>query len=203
MPIAMGLPVVAANAVQAPVGEGFTVTPSDLSYILKQIKIAEAHVANTTSATGPCGALIGTGPNQLPSPLLSFGLRTVDGSCNNLSPGQETFGAADQVFPRLTTPVFQRRPRTCRPASALPDRRRTRRRTGNVFDTEPRVISNLIVDQTSTNPAAIAAAGFPVRTQGNPASCRAPRTPTRWRPAGRRRSRRTARRRTRRCSSRT
>ena len=29
-------------------------------------------------------------------------------------------------------------------------------------------ISNLIVDQTSTNPAAIAAAGFPVRTQGNP-----------------------------------
>ncbi len=30
------------------------------------------------------------------------------------------------------------------------------------------MISNLIVDQTSTNPAAIAAAGFPVRTQGNP-----------------------------------
>lgn len=64
----MGLPVVAANAVQAPVGEGFTITPSDLSFILKQIKIAEAHVANTTSATGPCGALIGTGPNQIPSP---------------------------------------------------------------------------------------------------------------------------------------
>ena len=29
------------------------------------------------------------------------------------------------------------------------------------------MISNLIVDQTSTNPAAVAAAGFPVRTQGN------------------------------------
>ena len=43
------------------------------SYILKQIKIAEAHVANTTSATGPCGALLGTGPNQLASPLVSFG----------------------------------------------------------------------------------------------------------------------------------
>ena len=28
-------------------------------------------------------------------------------------------------------------------------------------------ISNLIVDQTSTNPAAVAAAGFPVRTQGD------------------------------------
>ena len=73
MPIAMGLPVVAANAVQAPVGEGFTVTPSDLSFILKQIKIAEAHVANTTSVTGPCGALVGTGPNQIPSPLVSTG----------------------------------------------------------------------------------------------------------------------------------
>ena len=30
------------------------------------------------------------------------------------------------------------------------------------------MISNLIVDQTSTNPAAIAAAEFPVRTQNNP-----------------------------------
>src|SRR5205085_4165027 len=29
------------------------------------------------------------------------------------------------------------------------------------------VVSNLIVDQTSANPAAIAAAGFPVRTQGD------------------------------------
>ncbi len=34
-------------------------------------------------------------------------------------------------------------------------------------DSQPRTISNLIVDQTSTNPAAVAAAGFPVRTQGN------------------------------------
>ena len=38
---------------QAPVGQGFTVTTADLAFILKQIKIAEAHVANTTSATGP------------------------------------------------------------------------------------------------------------------------------------------------------
>lgn len=30
------------------------------------------------------------------------------------------------------------------------------------------MISNLIVDQTSTNPSAVQAAGFPVRTQGNP-----------------------------------
>src|SRR6478609_6234712 len=96
-------PAQAANTI----GQGFTVTPSDLAYILKQIKIAEAHVAHTTSVTGPCGALIGTGPNQLPSPLLSFGLRTVDGSCNNLVAGRGRVGAADELFPRLTTPVFR------------------------------------------------------------------------------------------------
>ena len=106
LPIAAGLPVIAAQAVTAPVGEGFTVTASDLAFILKQIKIAEAHVANTTSATGPCGALIGTGPNQIPDALTSYGLRTVDGSCNNLITGRETYGAADQKFPRYTTPVF-------------------------------------------------------------------------------------------------
>ena len=155
-----------ASAVQAPTGAGFTITPSDLAFILKQIKISEAHVANTTSATGPCGALIGTGPNQIPSPLVSQGLRTVDGSCNNLQPGQETFGAADQTFPRLATPVFQAAeavPPGFGPAGSTS----YAQKKGNVFDSEPRTISNLIVDQTSTNPAAVAAAGNPVRTQGN------------------------------------
>ena len=36
---------------------------------------------------------------------------------------------------------------------------------GNVFDSQPRLISNLIVDQTSENPAAVAAANRPVRSQ--------------------------------------
>ena len=167
--------VIASPAAGAPVGEGFTVTASDLSYILKQIKIAEAHVVNTTSATGPCGALLGTGPNQLASPLLSFGLRTVDGSCNNLVPGQEFHGAADQLFPRLAAPgVFRGAEGVGAnffgPGSpAIPSSSYADKTLDNlVFDTQPRVISNLIVDQTSTNPAAIAAAGFPVRTQGNP-----------------------------------
>src|SRR3954452_12857314 len=105
--------VAPSNAAGATVGQGFTVTASDLSYILKQIKIAENHVAKTTSATGPCGAMLGPGPNQLSSPLLSFGLRTVDGSCNNLVSGRGRIGAADEVFPRLTTPVF-------RPAGEVP-----------------------------------------------------------------------------------
>ncbi|WP_458781291.1 peroxidase family protein [Arthrobacter sp. D3-16] len=161
----MGLPPIAANAVQAPVGAGFTVTPADLSFILKQIKIAEAHVANTTSETGPCGALVGTGPNQLASPLLSHGLRTVDGSCNNLQPGQETFGASDQVFPRLGSKSFGAAESGS--FGGPPMATSYTQKSGSVFDSRPRIISNLIADQTSTNPAAVAAAGFPARTQGN------------------------------------
>jgi Ca2+-binding RTX toxin-like protein len=161
----MGLPPVAANAAQAPVGAGFTVTPADLSFILKQIKIAEAHVANTTSETGPCGALVGTGPNQLASPLLSHGLRTVDGSCNNLQRGQETFGASDQVFPRLGSKSFGAAESGS--FGGPPAATSYTQKSGSVFDSRPRTISNLIADQTSTNPAAVAAAGFPARTQGN------------------------------------
>lgn len=159
--------VVGANAAPAPVGAGFTVSTADLAFILKQIKISEAHVANTTSTTGPCGALVGNGPNQIPNALTSYGLRTVDGSCNNLIAGRETYGAADEVFPRLTTPAF----RSADPVPAgfgAPGPSSYAQTSGNVFDSQPREISNLIVDQTSTNPAAIAAAGFPVRTQGNP-----------------------------------
>ena len=160
------VPATASPAQAATVGQGFTITPTDLSYILKQIKVAEAHVANTTAATGPCGALIGTGPNQLPSPLLSFGLRTVDGSCNNLVAGRGRVGAADELFPRLTTPVF-RGAGPVPPGFGPAGTTSYDQTAGNVFDTEPRTISNLVVDQTSTNPAAVAAAGEPVRTQGN------------------------------------
>ncbi|MDQ1670743.1 MAG: hypothetical protein QOE40_2804, partial [Actinomycetota bacterium] len=159
-----------AHAEQAPVGQGFTVTPSDLKFILAQIKIAEHHAATLTPAN-PCGTLVGTGPDQIESPLISKGLRTVDGSCNNLQPGQETFGAADQKFPRLSSKSF--RPAQGAPAGffgpgiPVPASSSYDQLKGNVFDTEPRVISNLIVDQTSTNPAAVVAAGKPVRTQGN------------------------------------
>ena len=168
LPVALFAPVSAAAA--APVGQGFTVTASDLDFILKQIKIAEHHAeyqANPPAPlTGPCDGLKGTGPDQVPSVLIGLGLRTVDGSCNNLQPGQERFGAADETFPRLTTASF-------RPAESStlfgPDSGPTSyaQKSGNVFDTQPRLISNLIVDQTSSNPAAVAAARFPVRTQGN------------------------------------
>jgi hypothetical protein len=157
-----------AQAVTAPVGQGFTVTPSDLKFILAQIQIAERHT-RTLTASNPCGTLVGTGANQIPSPLVSKGLRTTDGSCNNLQPGQETFGAADQVFPRISTADF-RDADNVPPGFGPPGPpvgTSYKQKSGLVFDAEPRTVSNLIVDQTSTNPAAIAAAGNPVRTQGN------------------------------------
>ncbi|HEY5421241.1 MAG TPA: hypothetical protein VIL10_10930, partial [Marmoricola sp.] len=154
-----------ASAVPAPVGQGFSVTATDLSFILKQIQIAERHT-RTLSAAEPCSTMIGTGDNQIPSPLVSKGLRTVDGSCNNLQPGQETFGAADQLFPRIASKSF-RDAEDVPPGFGPAGSTSYTQKTGNVFDSEPRVVSNLIVDQTSTNPAAKAAAGIPVRTQGN------------------------------------
>src|SRR3954454_5123563 len=155
---------VAAQAAVAPTGQGLTITPGDLMFILKQIKIAEHHAA-TQTPSNMCGTLVGPAADQIPDRLSSYGLRTVDGSCNNLFPGRETFAAADQVFPRLTNPVYRdaESPPTGFPVAGngVPARTQsTYSRAGDVIDSQPRVISNLIVDQTSTNPAAVAAAGF-------------------------------------------
>jgi Ca2+-binding RTX toxin-like protein len=158
----------AAHAAVGPAGNGFTVTAGDLAFILKQIKIAERHSATLTPAN-PCGTLVGPGPDQIPDPLTAYGLRTVDGSCNNLFPGREKFAAADVAFPRLTTPNFRdAEPITPSfPVGPPGPTSYKQKLAGNVvIDSQPRVISNLVVDQTATNPAAIAAAGFPVRAQG-------------------------------------
>src|SRR4051794_37760672 len=70
----------------------------DLEFILKQIKIAEAHAAGGDLATlvaeagGVDPTAVGT-PSQ--AHLLPYGLRTVDGSYNNLIDGQEEWGASD------------------------------------------------------------------------------------------------------------
>src|SRR4029078_4466654 len=108
------------------------------------------------------------GPDQVPDRLTSYGLRTVDGSCNNLNPGREKFGAADQQFPRLVAPDFHAaEPITPQfPVGPPGPTSYAQTSAANVFvASQPRLISNLVVDQTSTNPAAVAAAGFPVRTQ--------------------------------------
>ena len=127
-------------------------TRTDLEFILEQIKMAET--------------------NQPPvSPHLAFGLREVGGTDNNSVPGQTTFGSADQIFPHTTNSLFQTvtvsasmlsGPLAAFAAFAGPDGNVTTSYAatapGNfVIDAAPRIISNLIVDQTANNPAAVAA----------------------------------------------
>jgi Ca2+-binding RTX toxin-like protein len=144
----------------APAGQGFNLNASDLRFIMKQIRIAERHAA-TATASNPCGTLIGADPDQIPPGTsqtvdLPWGLRTVDGSCNHLTPGQESYGTADQLFPRMLTKEL----RSAEPSLFGPPGPTTYTQTsGNVFDSQPRRISNLIVDQTASNPAAVEVAG--------------------------------------------
>ncbi len=152
------LGVFAPSQAQAgPPGPGFNVNVADLRHIFNQIEISENHAAQTrVPGNDPnCSVLVGPGPLQIVDPRLPYGLRTVDGRCNNLFPGQEEFGSSDRTLPRLTTPVF--RPAEISPFNGQPTS--YTQNIGSVFDSRPRIISNLIVDQTGTNPAAVAAAG--------------------------------------------
>jgi hypothetical protein len=130
-------------------GAGIHLVRSDLNFVLAQIKIAEANAHGASILS------------LVPSVRSPLGLRTVDGSFNNLvqlnGVDQSEFGAADNVFPRLTTPVFL--PAENVPAGFGPPGSTSYAQTsGLVFDSSLRTISNLIVDQTNANPAAVAAA---------------------------------------------
>ncbi|MEO3433630.1 peroxidase family protein [Inquilinus sp. CAU 1745] len=129
----------------------------DLQFILDQIKIAEAHVAGT-----PLDQLIA-------QPHLPYGLRTVDGTYNNLIEGRETWGSADQVMPRFLDPNYVNEGDDSFHGvinnndygvvgAETGDPAQNGGHTGNVVDADPRIISNLISDQTLKNPAAITAA---------------------------------------------
>ncbi|WP_417581806.1 peroxidase family protein [Pelagibacterium sp.] len=148
---------------------------SDLEFILKQIKISEAHslYVETDGADGAplYGESLNSNPASIPSYNIAWGLRTVDGTYNHLLPGQETWGAADQEFPELMDPQY----RTVTamvdfdgdgPMAPVPvemtytpgvdaDGPGPNANPGDVIDASVRIISNLIVDQTLGNPAAI------------------------------------------------
>ena len=154
---------------------------ADLSFILRQIKISEAHASGTALTSiwvdangnvvpeGTPGALL-----ALSHPLVPYGLRTVDGTLNNLVEGRETWGASDQPMPRLLSPLWRvdadgdvmplgapGGPLVTNndygvigtPTSPLVNGGHT----GNVADADPRIISNLVIDQSVSNPAAVAA----------------------------------------------
>jgi Ca2+-binding RTX toxin-like protein len=124
----------------------------DLEFILAQIKIAERHAAGEDLT------------DLISNPLLPHGLRTVDGTYNNIIEGREDWGSADQPFPRLLEPDYRDGTAPGTPFDAngpAPGGVLTNTdygNPGNVVDTAPRVISNLVVDQTLNNPAAILAA---------------------------------------------
>src|SRR6056297_2354511 len=125
------------------------VNTNDLKHILDQIRIAEQHVAGT-----PLTELV-------QNPLLPYGLRLVDGTLNNLTPGREDWGSADQVMPRLLESTFLTQPDTAHLADANPRAPQAgptsyTQTSGSVYDADPRVISNLVADQTLANPAVIA-----------------------------------------------
>ena len=107
----------------------------DLDFILKQIKFAERHAAGEELL------------DILPNASIPWGLRTVDGSFNNLLPGQENFGSADQPIPGLV-------PRNFPDADAGTSYSSHE----SVQDSNPRLISHLIVNQSTQNPAAVLAA---------------------------------------------
>jgi len=176
-------------------GADFTITVSDLQFILQQIRIAEAHRAveatspavtpsinvlaagrALTDPRGPSNAgaartiTVSTVSTRVLSPLLPEGLRQTDGRNNNLTGngfsswmgfgyitpvtlGKSAWGAADTAVPRII------------PASFKPG---YENRSGNVTDAAPRIISNLISDQSSVNPAARAAASC---TLSGPSAC--------------------------------
>ncbi len=154
----------------------FHLNLNDLTFILKQIRIAERHVdSGYTQYVDDAGTPIGQ--------LVPYGLRTVGGDYNNLVQPQS--GAADLPMPRLLTPDFRSAPTTmidfdgAGPAPSLPVTAnpmvldmngpsvpggQTQVSTnyaqigGYVIDAQPRVISNLISDQSVNNPAAVVAA---------------------------------------------
>jgi Ca2+-binding RTX toxin-like protein len=179
-----------------------TLNQADLQFVLFQIQVAEAHSAGIPltsillDAAGrviadPAAVNIGTGqtyyvldsqnklvprdpsqPLAIPDPHVPVGLRTVDGSNNNIVPGRELWGASGQPMPRLFEPNYindgdgDQMPLGPGAVVTNNDYGVTNGtangtnggNTGNVADADPRTISNLIVDMSMNNPAAILAA---------------------------------------------
>jgi hypothetical protein len=143
----------------------FTVNQHDLEFVLRQIKIAEDHSARV-AANPNAGAIAMIqaiqaeyGVTAANAAILPYGLRTVDGRDNNLLVDRD-YGASLTQFPRLLDESYRDGgPET--PFQAGPNLVTNTDYANigqSVVDTDPRTISNLIVDQTPANPAAVMAA---------------------------------------------
>ncbi|GAB3248661.1 peroxidase family protein [Arthrobacter pigmenti] len=156
-----------------PPGQDFNVTVGDLQHILKQIDISEAHAEDVVTENQNSSPLCKRGKTFsideqqfydadgdpcVGDPMSPSGLRTVSGRWNNLMAGQDGWGQGLQKFPRMLDPVFRDADpvppgNPFGPPAGTPT---TYKSTDGsyVYDSEPRTISNLIVDQTTANPAA-------------------------------------------------
>ncbi|AUI52063.1 Animal haem peroxidase [Arthrobacter crystallopoietes] len=171
-----GVMVPGQAAAAPPPGQDFNVTTGDLEFIIKQIDISEAHAEDTILEDEDSSPLCQTGATFniaeqthydvdgdpcVGSPTLPFGLRTVDGRWNNLMPGQDGYGTSGKDFPRLLPADFKDAdpiPGGGAPGGAPGTPTSYKSTDGEfVYDAEPRIISNLVVDQTTDNPAAVAA----------------------------------------------
>ncbi|WP_306232807.1 peroxidase family protein [Agrococcus beijingensis] len=145
----------------------FVLNQNDLEFILRQVQISEAHAAdeadpsNYTYVCADPSDLSGTCVTNVAQP---GGVRTVDGSYNNLIAGQSEFGSGGLPFPRLLDPEWlqgEAPPPFAPPnapgvtASCEAGLTCYTQTEGFVYDSDPRIISNLIVDQTTGNPAIV------------------------------------------------
>lgn len=149
----------------------FELIESDLEFILAQIEISEAHAyAQITSDTGYsllCPTKTDTSGKCVRDPMLPHGLRTVDGSFNNLEFNTD-WGRSNQLMPRLVPIHWRQAGEAAAPpappnppgATAVCEGTNTcyEQTSGFVYDAEARTISNLIVDNSTANPTVLDAA---------------------------------------------
>jgi Ca2+-binding RTX toxin-like protein len=153
-----------ASPAHAATSSELALSPTDLAFILRQIQIAETHASKEGSGLGqviPSTSVLGSGPNDVPTTATPWGLRQVNGRNNNLGNGAANRGAADMPFPRLTAPQWRPGYGTNVPVDAAgfatangngPSNNPPTGAPQFFEDSSPRMISNLIVDQTPRDP---------------------------------------------------
>ena len=125
-----------------------TFSRTDLDFVIKQIYISELH-AGAPTGVGPGADLI----DILPNANVPWGLRTVDGSFNNVIEGRTDFGQADLEFEHAIPKVYI----DASEGTSYNQGGQTAE-TFYVIDPEPRIISELISSMRDYNPAVVAAA---------------------------------------------
>ncbi|MGI9405448.1 MAG: peroxidase family protein, partial [Hyphomicrobiaceae bacterium] len=167
-----------------------------LQFILDGIIVSETHAEQTNDTTSSVWdpAELETSRQILlsliPNSFEPIGMRTLSGELNNLLQDQSTFGTTGE-FPRLGEADYRDDSATGFPETGFPlgppgapvvtntDYQQSGSQDntgpgdvpdgvadGDVVDSDPRIISNLVVDLSVNNPAAIVAAGADPGTDG-------------------------------------